>query len=420
MRMSRSCTFFGCEFPASALLAASLLSPPLARAQAETVSMTAQKLQAFPVTANEQAIVEIPKVARPLLTQFKREIRDLIAAKVNLDRDGSVAALRNSILEDLKRSGAIPDASNDLPETDDNRYGFVSELKIESPPQHQDLLAAILKLQIPCGSDSSLYVFQKENNRWNLVLAEEANDYAEIYGAQGSMGYAISPPDESGQWFVATTNVNPSCASNWQGVRFKALRPGLTADEPRFLLNEHSGIFLGEDEVTNLQVARDSFSLSFVAEQGLDLGIMLRVHHFKYSVSADRATRIPPLAFLPQDFLDEWLNLPWDEAARWTDDSALVESRDWHARAEEITSHGPEFDFVQLCGMTNPAVKWLLGLVFADSNPGVATDLPEELYFTVRSDGRAFYLAGASPSRPQGCPGTARPVDTLDWKRLPE
>jgi len=65
------------------------------------------------------------------------------------------------------------------------------------------------------------------------------------------------------------------------------------------------------------------------ATQSLDPGILVREHVMRYAVRGDLVRRVPPLATRPEDFLDEWVRLPWDEAARWTDPEARERGRRW-------------------------------------------------------------------------------------------
>jgi hypothetical protein len=72
--------------------------------------------------------------------------------------------------------------------------------------------------------------YEHQGATWKPMLISETHGYSKIYEAQGSMQYAISPPDAAGDWFVVVAGVNPSCSSNSQSLRYKVMRTG---DNPR-------------------------------------------------------------------------------------------------------------------------------------------------------------------------------------------
>src|SRR5262249_7376806 len=90
-------------------------------------------------------------------------------------------------------------------------YGDIEDINIQEPDGHPDLVAATTTLGVCCGSDTSLYLFQRSESAWHLILAQEAEEYDEVSGAQEMFEYRISPPDSDGRFFVVTANVNPWC-----------------------------------------------------------------------------------------------------------------------------------------------------------------------------------------------------------------
>ncbi len=203
------------------------------------------------------------------------------------------------------------------------------------------------------------------------------------------------------------------------------MRPGPSADKSEVLLSEEKGIYLGVDDVYRLSVFTNGFRISQVAAQDLDVGILTRIHVQNYSVIGDRVTRIPPIAVAPQDFLDEWIDLPWQEAARWSSAENLPELQDWHSRLQRTKErwYYSELHFVQLCEKTSRETKWQIGLsIDSLESKKKPADLPDEVFFTIVGKGDDFILQFASANRPSGCPGKASPVNPRDLgknRRLP-
>ncbi len=245
---------------------------------------------------------KVPLEARPLLERLKHQIRDLISqilTTTSTEQRNSVA-LRTRIWDELTSRGVTIGQPREHPTSDDDweskyRYGDLFDVKVNHSVRHPDLIAVTTTLEIPCGQDSSLYVFRKSSRDWRLILAQEANDYDLISGAQGLFDYRISP-GRSREFFVLTVNVNPWCTSNWQSLRYSALRPGLSAYEPHALTRGEETIYLGvEPPPYKLVVKRKSFSIRFSGESSraeIMNGITSRDHILKYLIRGTRAVRI--------------------------------------------------------------------------------------------------------------------------------
>jgi len=224
-----------------------------------------------------------------------------------------------------------------------------------------------------------------------------------------------------GGWFVVAADINPWCSSNWHSLRYKVMRPGRTAEELQTLLAEQQTIFLGNDEDFKLRVNRKGFQISQVSEQLLDFGILTRVHVQKYEVTGNQVSRVPPFAMIPQDFLDEWVQLPWDEASRWTSSKNQADLQEWHSLLKyQDREFETEFDFVQQCPSADNLARWQIGLFLEPKGAAdTPSESPDELFFTIiRRDG-AFYVAEVDTERSSGCPGEARAATTIDWRKLP-
>src|SRR5262249_52560562 len=260
---------------------------------------------------------------------------------------------------------------------------------------------------------------------WRLILAQEANGYEDISGAQGWFDYRVSPPDPAGGFFVVTANVNPWCTSNWQSVRYQVLKPAADPFWPQVLLKQTQTTYMGvAPPPFTLPADASPFPLKCAAYQGLNPDDFIRSHIVKYRVSANSARRIPPLAGLPDDFLDEWLGLPWDQAARWADAAALPALQKVHAalhRREGYRASG--FLFVRPCPDVN---QWQIGLdtsrdhgeISAESSDGSEAAVPNQLFFTIEMRNNVFLVLSVSETSPPDC---SSPTSLLHLEdKLPE
>ncbi len=352
----------------------------------------------------------VPEASRPLLVELKHELRDVILATVNSPegRAASPDELTSKALARLASEGvAVEEEAEEVDGTQLDalleRPYRISDVRIEQPSGHPELLAVRTTLGLTCSDDTSLYLLERAAGRWRLVIAIEKNDYEDVSGAACAFEYAVSPPDERGSWYVVAVDLHCWCTSNWQGLRYAVLRVGASPYEPRVLLSGDEGIFLGVDPPPfTLATESASFSLRVEAMQSLDTGILVREHVLRYDVQGDSVRRVPPLATRPEDFLDEWINLTWDEAARWVDGGALERARRWHARFETRAIEPSEILFIQPC----PARP-------GETQIGLETS-KGKLYFTIRERDGSFFVQHVGTARLQGCPGERSPYPTID------
>jgi hypothetical protein len=323
-----------CVWTCCAYLAAQEVPTPSAPAEQtplERVVATARVLQDFHFT-KDIPDNDVSERVRPLLTDLKHGLRDWIGQLLNDSGSRNPKDAEKAAIASLMAASVYTDSQDAEygSEEDKHPYGWVEELRIEQPKDNSQLLAVTTTIGLNCGNDTSLYVFQRRSAAWELVLAQEANDYADVGGAHGSFQYAISALEPGGGWYVATANINPWCSSMWQAIRFQVLRPGVAPYAPRILLDQNDTIYLGMDEGPNLALEKDRFRLSWFGGS-IAPDVLIRVHVAEFEIGGYSAVRIPPYAVSAQDFIDEWLTLPWEEAEHWTR-GKLGEVKYWHDR----------------------------------------------------------------------------------------
>ncbi len=218
----------------------------------------------------------IPQTAKLLLTSLKHQLRDLMTNLLHdEERDASTQQLIATVIGDLRLSGVTVKErvciTGDDPYINGYDWGEIDGIDVRRPRSCSDLIAVTTTIGIPYGKDASLYLFEYEDRDWKLILADEANDYDSILGAQSSFEFGVSWPDERGSFFVVTASVNPWHTSNWQGITYRVLRPGTSAYQPRVLFSRKQSIWLGDEPPYRLEVGDAEFSLSFHDEKYLEL-----------------------------------------------------------------------------------------------------------------------------------------------------
>lgn len=358
------------------------------------------------VNGDEAYDSKIPTEARALLTKLKHQLRDLAQKTLDADAAASTPAsvLQARVLAALRREGV----STGGPTDDVHTFGSVMAIDVTQPRGHRDLIAVTTTVSVHCGSDTSLYLFRREGARWRLALADEANGYEQVNGAREYFDFRVSTPDAQARFFVVVADVNPWCTSSWQMMRYRVLRFGEDAYAPRVVMNGEEAIYLGTDlEGFRLTADADTFTLQFDSNQSLDPGRLIRPHVLKFRIEGELAERVAPVALKPEDFADEWTQMKWDEAERWSDPSRLEELKRWHASLNPDGKgfSGSEILFVRPCGKS--AGEWQIGVeVYSDDD---SARLPPKVFFMVARERGEFRMRGVSDAQTPGCAGS-KPV----------
>jgi len=348
-----------------------------------------------------------------LLRQLNHQLRALITDTLN-DRSRLAFPSQEEIIAELQAAGW-----DEIPSQKWNAYGEISQIHFEGGPESDPgTLVVVTQLWIPCGTDpdSAIYVFQGSAREWKLVLAADA-DFDPVGDDQESgLQYRFSPPDPHGNWFLAIAHTPPACGPAPASLRYKILRPGPSPDQPQVVLDRREPVDPKFHPPFRLQVDEDWFALTRGKERKLDgePGVSIE----RYQISGDQISRLQPLALKPEDFLDEWVSLGWDEAARWSTQSADADLQKWHSRINALANDSTEIEFVQPCPAPPSAYKvWLVGLWIDQKLNPTAED--ERLYIVVSDRKRAFFVDSVQTSRPPGCPGKTRHFETSrtlpDW-----
>lgn len=383
-----------------AALHASVPAQNLPGSSTDSISSTVSALRQ--VNGEEVYDSKIPPDVRALITKLKHQLRDLAQKTLDADAAANTPApvLNAKVLDALRREGV----STGGPTDDIHTFGSVISVNVTRPRVLASLVAVTTTVSVHCGSDTSLYLFRREGARWRLLLADEADGYEQVNGARERFDFRVSTPDARGDFFVVAADVNPWCTSNWQVMKYRVLRAGSDAYNPRVVLKGDHSIFLGTDlEGFRLTSDANTFTLRFDSNQSLDPGRLIRAHVLKFKVEGERAERVAPVALKPEDFADEWAHMKWDEAARWSEPSRLGELKNWHASLDAGGRGlwGEEILSVRPCG--RPAREWQVEVVRGQDDD--AARLPGKLYFTVARERGAFLMRGVSGEPARGCAG---------------
>jgi hypothetical protein len=340
---------------------------------------------------------KVAAAARPLLTTFKRQLRELIGRELNQGAgEGSPEEIRARLISALAREG-VPLA--EVAWDTDHPYGWLMDLEVRRLAGLDRWLAFVVKQSLVCGFDESLYLFERGEEGWRLAFALEANDYEEIHDGLMSLDFATSLPDRGGRFFLVVADINPACASNWQRIRYRAFRLGGDPLHPQPFFVEEESIF---ERSFELSVAADRFRITFPGHQSLDFGILIRNIVRAYRITGTKAERIGPLAEEERGFIDEWISQPWRIAGRWTSIPTWESLRAWHYKLQGMLQDENLYAYTEFGPLVPCGPSRSLGVLYLEGDQP-AESAPAKLFFTIQLRGDDFEMERIDVAEPEGC-----------------
>lgn len=274
---------------------------------------------------------DVSPVAQHAIAAMKDALGEFVNAYLHCVSGQPVATNIEKELSTLGHAFEMPSGSirtENIP-PDFGKFGFELSFKAKTF-ENPRLLGVTANFSIECGGDTVLFIFAPNNDSWKEVLRWQKKPYATVAGGTLAFDYGISPSDSAGQWFLVTHDVAPWCSSTWSGIRYSVLRATTDPQEPKTFFSGSDFMWWGNEDFGTLTVQKDAFDLRFHSAS-IDGGVHNRVWIRHYSVIGDVARRTQPVAVSPRDFVDEWIVSPWQQAAQWSSNSAVVDLRHEHA-----------------------------------------------------------------------------------------
>lgn len=391
------------------------VSGPSAGSKPKPLSEIVAKLRQIEAVESDTVV---PPEAVPLLVELRRGLRELVSETVGASpADISAEDLQRTITERLNAMGVML-TPRDAKGNDPNygigadgpgsySYGGILDISARRFEHNPDVLAVTATLSVSCGDDTALWIFRRAGKGWELALVQEAASYDEVNGALGSFEYFVSPREADGDFFVVSALSHPWCTSNWRTVFYRVARPGSRWDRPRILLDAEDSLFQdysyrGKNEEATFALLQtdDGFELRHRTLFALDSGLHNRESRKRFVIRGASVVRAGALSDTPQGFLDEWLNLDWNAAARWTVPAGRAKLASFHAQFHKTDRPYTEIFLLQPC--PDSSDRWHIGVLYGE----------EKDYFVVIRKDDAFYVESAGMTRPAGCPGETSPHDS--------
>ncbi|HEX5183048.1 MAG TPA: hypothetical protein VFW19_07835 [Allosphingosinicella sp.] len=294
--------------------------------------------------------------AGPELTPLKHALRAWVETRVaTLKQDADLEPVEMQLDAELAAADLTCDAKPEDPHRcigpdgyEDIERGYVGKVALQRLEDRYLLVTTAVGIR--CGTDQSIYLYERKQDRWSLLFASEQDDYAKgHYAPQNFLAVRVSPASVA--WnepapppLVLTLGFAPWCSSNWHSIFTRLWRATPATPTPRPLIDTDDTLYMGDYEVAEGSVTSHDALIEFMG-RSIDGGVLVRPVVRHYAIGPhDRVRRIAPVALGPDDFVDEWLTGAWKDVSGWTDRSgsaALLRRR--HARLHKDFLFG-EFD----------------------------------------------------------------------------
>lgn len=233
-------------------------------------------LRRLPVT-EDNAFGLVPEEGKNLLRLFKAELERVVMQAVAASDGGTHVSedVRGRVVEALRRRGVVvrppPDESNEL------GYGLILSVDASVPNGLSDVLGVTITGAIPCGTDTSLYLFRRVASGWEPVLVEAAPPYDDISGALGSFQYRVSPPASDGSFLVLTADIPPWCTSVWHPIRYRVYRVTASSSQAvRLAAGATSAVNVSYE--VRIDLEPDGYRFVYMTYDDSDPGMRLEEH----------------------------------------------------------------------------------------------------------------------------------------------
>jgi hypothetical protein len=253
-------------------------------------------------------------------------------------------------------------------------------------PELPDGLFFTASVAVPCGTEDAIYLYRFDAHGRERVFEERPTGY-------GYPNVELADMDSQGRRLVLANFVSTQCASTWMGMAYSVYRLGLPISAHDLLLSGQHSFWLSDDSPTFV-LKPDELMIEF-RDYCVDALIHNRTNIERFNF-ADGVRRLDPVAFQPQDFVEEWLVRPWSEMQA----RSVESTKAWHERLHKEAALG---QYAEVTHCSARPGRWLIGL----EDPKSSTT-----YFLVHELGKYRYqMEAIGTARPSGCPGDGDPSD---------
>lgn len=418
-----------------AILLVAFVTPCCAQSACDpaSVSRAAARVSAVQQELRQNDVGEMEDTVSPAIagqmTRLKEALSDASdaalaceGASVNLSR------LRNSLIGNLHASQPLPAGAQMISKGDprfdeiNGAYGHNLQVEVMRPAGFAGLLEVEYSINIECGIDTMLLVYEVRDGRWRQRLRWQSPPLKSISDAFGDWFLTTvlpgDPATSGGEqnWRMVVAHGTTWCASRFSTFKMDLLAPRPDPASPRVVWHIERAYSRGGDFEPRIKASGDLFELRINADcMEMDAANCFeRRVIYRYQVDADdRVRRIGPMGVNARGFVHEWIRAPWEESENLVAAEAQAPLRRVHARLNPPSKADDSEDVAASYGPVRACAAAGVYQVEIDSSlekvePGKGEGDPKaaaNYYFHVR-EGKDGYVMVSAPTEPDpACTG---------------
>lgn len=277
------------------------------------------------------------------MTQLKETLSSASDAVLACEKPSvDVSNMRTSLIRTVHANGPLPDPTVSISKGDPGYeeeaglYGHNLRVGVIRPTAVTGLLEVEYSINIECGVDTMLLVYELRDGHWEQRLRWQSSPLTTISDAFGdffvsAVLVAPSDPGEGGpKWSVAVAHGEPWCSSHMSGFKIDLLAPGNSPSLP-VLVWHTQRIYSRGDTEPRIKAFGNVFELR-LNSMCLDvLNCYERRAVYRYRLESNGTVRrVGPIATNARGFVEEWLVAPWEESQNLTVVEARTELQQVH------------------------------------------------------------------------------------------
>lgn len=339
-----------------------------------------------------------------------------------------VNRLRKSLIQTLHASEPVPEGVNSISKGDSGyeemtgSYGHNLQVEVMRPAAVARLLEVEYSINIACGSDTMLLVYELREGHWRPRIRWQSPPLKQISDAFGDffvstiLPGSTSSSDSEPKWQLVVAHGRPWCSSRMSGFEADLITPGSSPPSPHVAWHIEREYSRGGDFEPRIRSVGKIFEFRINADcMEMDsANCFERRVIYRYQVDGDdHVSRIGPMGLNARGFVHEWLRAPWEESQNLAIDEARAELQKVHQEfvapakfdSSKYVSHsyGP----VRACatpGVFQVQINSTLETEVPGKPDGESKPLPSH-YFHVR-EGKDGYVMVSAPTEPDpSCTG---------------
>jgi hypothetical protein len=395
-----------------AIMPVALIGQPCTQAKLQSnvqrVKTVQSQLIAFRI--HDEMDEEVPAPLQSMIHAFKDSLAELAdaalhCASISPEPKGFESTLAALLNANKPVQQQVYDPRK--PPQRDQIYGVDLHVKVTTTGGPPQLVLVEFNFGVACGYDSILLAYEVHSGAWQRILRWQSPEYSEVSGAFGDFfEFVLLAPTDSDGWRAVIAHGHPWCTSRWSAFDLDVVQPASVGTTQRVLQHLNKGYVRFEIEPT-LKIVPDGFQIR-VQTGMIDPDIKTRVVIYRYRVSGTEIKRVQPIANNGRDFVDEWLDSPWEESALWSATENLEELKATHTRIEADRSSSAEnsslrtYGPVRACSDARMHFQVELNAEFVSEGKSIPDG---STYFQIQEGKNSFTLLSASDQPDARCAG---------------